>query len=98
LKLRLPWKWDELRQKLLLTREEKRVIIFILAAIVLGLGTKCYRDKHPPPPLPDADAKQRWGKHAAPPPSPARKSSRKPRKKLSPSVTPTVSEDLESKF
>jgi hypothetical protein len=97
LKLQLPWKWDELRQKLLLTREEKRVIIFILAAIVLGLGTKCYRDKHPPP-LPDADAKQRWGKHAAPPLSPAPKPSRKPRKKLSPSVTPSFSEHSESRF
>jgi hypothetical protein len=93
LKLRLPWKLEELWQKLVLTREEKRVIIFILATVVLGLGTKCYRDKHPQP-LPDADAKHRWREHA----TPAAKPSRKPRKKLSPSVTPTVSEDSESKF
>jgi hypothetical protein len=46
LKLRRPWNWSEFRQKLVLTPEEKRVIIFVLAAFVLGFGTKCYRDRH----------------------------------------------------
>ena len=35
-----------------LTPEEKRVVAFVLAAFVLGLGTKYYRDNHrqsPPP-------------------------------------------------
>jgi hypothetical protein len=49
LNLRLRHKWYELRQKLVLTPEEKRVIVFVIAALVLGLGTKCYRDKHPQP-------------------------------------------------
>jgi hypothetical protein len=29
---------------------EKRVVVFVLAAFVLGLVTKCYRDAHPSPP------------------------------------------------
>jgi hypothetical protein len=82
LKLRLPWKLDELRQKLVLTPEEKRVIAFVIAAFVLGLGTKCYRDKHPQP-LPYIDPKHPWRKDAMPPPSstPKGKRSRKPRAK-----------------
>jgi hypothetical protein len=49
--LKLPerWQWDELRHKLVLTPEEKRVILFVVAALVLGVGTKCYRDTHPRP-------------------------------------------------
>jgi len=49
--LKLPerWQWDELRHKLVLTPEEKRVILFVVAALVLGLGTKCGRDTHPGP-------------------------------------------------
>jgi hypothetical protein len=51
--LKLPerWQWDELRHKLVLTPEEKRVILFVVAALVLGLGTKCCRDTHPRPPV-----------------------------------------------
>jgi len=41
------WNWDELRHKLVLTPEEKRVIVFVVAAFILGFGTKCYRDSHP---------------------------------------------------
>jgi len=50
--LKLPerWTWEELRHKLVLTPEEKRVIVFIIAALILGLGTKCYRDTHPQSP------------------------------------------------
>jgi len=49
--LKLPerWQWEELRHKLVLTPEEKRVILFVVAAFLLGLGTKCYRDTHPRP-------------------------------------------------
>jgi hypothetical protein len=52
--LKLPerWQWEELRHKLVLTPEEKRVILFVVAAFLLGLGTKCYRDTHPRPPVP----------------------------------------------
>jgi hypothetical protein len=47
--LNLPdrWTWAELRHRFVLTSEEKRVICFVIAALLLGLGTKCYRDKHP---------------------------------------------------
>jgi hypothetical protein len=45
------WTWGELRQRLVLTPEEKRVIGFILVAFLLGLGTKCYRDAHPHEPV-----------------------------------------------
>jgi hypothetical protein len=31
---------------------EKRVAVFVLAAFVLGLVTKCYRDTHPSRALP----------------------------------------------
>jgi hypothetical protein len=41
---------EPLRQRLILTREEKRVIIFLMAALALGFATKCYRDAHPPRP------------------------------------------------
>ncbi len=45
------WKWDELKHRLVLTPEEKRVVSFVVAALILGLGTKCYRDGHPRPPV-----------------------------------------------
>ena len=40
------WTWAELRHKFVLTPEEKRVIGFVIAALLLGLGTKYYRDTH----------------------------------------------------
>jgi hypothetical protein len=50
LKFPARWKFGELKQRLVLTSEEKRVIAFILAAFVLGLAAKHYRDTHPQPP------------------------------------------------
>lgn len=49
LKLKPHWrlKFDQARQRFLLTSTEKRVVLFVLAAFALGLGTKCYRDAHP---------------------------------------------------
>jgi hypothetical protein len=41
------WTWAELRHKFVLTPEEKRVIGFVIAAFLLGLVTKCYRDSRP---------------------------------------------------
>jgi hypothetical protein len=38
-----------LSQRLVLTREELRVIIFIVTALVLGLTARHYRDLRPPP-------------------------------------------------
>jgi len=47
--LQSPWRvQDELVHRFVLTPEEKWVLIFILAAFVLGLTTKQYRDTHPP--------------------------------------------------
>jgi len=43
------WRWEELRHRFVLTSEEKRVIAFIIVALLLGVATKCYRDTHPQP-------------------------------------------------
>jgi hypothetical protein len=43
-------RFDALRQRLVLTPEEKRVIVFVLIALILGLATKHYRDTHPQAP------------------------------------------------
>jgi hypothetical protein len=44
LKKPLRFRFDEVRQRFRLTPTEKRVAVFVLAAFVLGLATKCYRD------------------------------------------------------
>jgi len=36
------------RHRLVLTREEKRVLAFVVIAFALGLTTKHYRENHPP--------------------------------------------------
>ena len=38
------------RQIFVLTPEEKRTVVFIVGALILGLGTKHYRQKHFVPP------------------------------------------------
>ncbi len=38
---------SELRDRVVLTPEEKRVVTFIIAAFLLGVSTKCYRDARP---------------------------------------------------
>jgi hypothetical protein len=43
------FKFDEVRQRFRLTSTERRVAVFVAAAFVLGLVTKCYRDAHPSP-------------------------------------------------
>jgi KTSC domain len=55
------WSWEELRHRFVLTAEEKRVVAFVLAAFILGVGTKCYRDTHPrhPPPIEQKHKRQR---------------------------------------
>jgi hypothetical protein len=42
-------RFDEVRQRFRLTPMEKRVAVFVVAAFVLGLVTKCYRDAHSSP-------------------------------------------------
>ncbi|PYK22080.1 MAG: hypothetical protein DME56_02280 [Verrucomicrobia bacterium] len=46
------FKFDEVRQRFRLTPVERRVTLFIIAAFLLGLITKCYRDAHPQMPTP----------------------------------------------
>src|SRR5256885_3414554 len=43
------FKFDEVRQRFRLTPTEGRVVVFVAAAFVLGLITKCYRDGHSSP-------------------------------------------------
>jgi hypothetical protein len=43
------FKFDEVRQRFRLTPTERRVALFVAAAFVLGLVTKCYRDAQPSP-------------------------------------------------
>ena len=49
------FKFTEVRHRLRLTPTEKRVVLFVLAAFVLGLITECYRDAHPSPVLPQSN-------------------------------------------
>lgn len=48
-KKRRIFKFNEVSQRLRLTSTEKRVAVFVVAAFLLGLTTKCYRDTHPSP-------------------------------------------------
>ena len=43
------FKFAEVRHRFRLTPTEKRVAVFVVAAFVLGLATKCYRDAHASP-------------------------------------------------
>ncbi|HLW36571.1 MAG TPA: hypothetical protein VKS98_13020 [Chthoniobacterales bacterium] len=51
MKIPSTWRWEELRHRLVLTSEEKRVVTFVIAALLLGVGTKHYREGRPKPPL-----------------------------------------------
>jgi hypothetical protein len=57
----MPKRWrftlDQARQRFRLTSTEKRVVVFVLAAFVLGLVTKCYRDAHPAPAPAQSDSR-----------------------------------------
>jgi len=83
LKFPARWKFEELKQRLVLTREEKRVIVFILAAFVLGLVAKHYRVTHPQPTTIDKKHPYSHTQGISPSPSqpmtPTRKRMRKPR-------------------
>ena len=51
------FKLDQARQRFRLTSTETRVVVFVLAAFVLGLVTKCYRDAHPSPAPAQSDSR-----------------------------------------
>ncbi|HWX18053.1 MAG TPA: hypothetical protein VNY07_15865 [Chthoniobacterales bacterium] len=65
------------RQIFVLTPEEKRVLVFVLVAFVLGLGAKHYRDTHPQPP-PHIDKTHPWRTPATTPTPAPQKAQRKP--------------------
>jgi hypothetical protein len=56
------FKFEQVRQRFRLTPTEKRVAVFVLAAFLLGLVTKCYRDAHPSPAAIESNANH--GRHA----------------------------------
>ena len=53
------------RQIFVLTPEEKKAAACIVAALILGVGTKQYRAEHPRPPLPATEKQQLAAKVAA---------------------------------
>jgi len=93
LKFPAHWTFDELKQRLVLTREEKRVIIFILAAFVLGLVAKHYRATHPQP-VPYIDKRHPWRKYQTAPSSSPPKSTRRKSRNKNESATPLPSPSI----
>jgi hypothetical protein len=82
-------RWDALRQRLVLTPEEKRVIAFVLIAFVLGVGTKYYRDAHPQPPsYIDKRHLRSRAQHVTPSPSYSPESTLRKSRKADPIATP----------
>jgi hypothetical protein len=51
-----------------LTRQEMRVLIFVIAAFLLGLGAKHYRAAHPAPVAVEKAGKAKSSKHESPTP------------------------------
>jgi hypothetical protein len=72
------FKFDEVRQRFRLTPTEKRIAVFVLAAFVLGLATKCYRDAHPSASLLQPNKTRTKFASPAPGSIPARKRTAKP--------------------
>ncbi len=88
-----------------LTPEEKRIVAFVMLMILLGVGVKKYRTRHPPAPISAEVRKHPWMRKLPPLPlatpgsaqaasdSTARPRSRKPRKKKpAPQEEPTPSD------
>jgi hypothetical protein len=57
-----PARFEALRNRLVLTPKERRVIAFVVTAFLLGLCAKCYRENHPQKP-PQMDKKHSGQKH-----------------------------------
>lgn len=62
-------RFEALRQRFVLTREEKCVIAFVLLAFALGLAVKHYRDIHPQPLAPPSKKNHRSGLYSPSPTS-----------------------------
>ena len=69
-----------LRQRFILTREEQKVIVFVFAVFVLGVGAKYYREAHPQPSQPFDTKHQRRTDQLSESSSP-QKAEKKPQKK-----------------
>jgi hypothetical protein len=74
------FKFGEARQRFRLTPTEIRVAAFVVAAFALGLITKCYRDAHQSPSLPQPNKTRTKFASPAPASTPARKRTGKARK------------------
>ena len=91
------FKFGEARQRFRLTPTEIRVAAFVVAAFALGLITKCYRDAHQSPSLPQPNKTRTKFASPAPASTPARKRTGKARKQSpQPSSVAHVQETLES--
>jgi hypothetical protein len=65
-------RWKTLRQRLVLTAEEKRVLIFLLIAFLLGLTIKHYRATRPQAAT-TIEARESLGPEPAPKKSPRKR-------------------------
>jgi hypothetical protein len=100
LKERWRSRFDALKQRFVLTREEKRVIIFIVVAFALGLTARHYRGAHSP--IPDKiDNKHSYSRAqgASPSSTPSRKNARmsSPKKNVEPTAFPNMNRVLTDK-
>jgi hypothetical protein len=89
--------FDALKQRFVLTREEKRVIIFIVVAFALGLTARHYRGAHSPAPN-KIDNKHSYtrAQRASPSSAPSRKNTRTSSQKKSaePTAFPNINRAL----
>jgi len=91
------FKFDEVMQRFRLTPTEKRIAVFVLAAFVLGLATKCYRDAHPSASLLQPNKTRTKFASPASGSTPARKRTAKARKRgAQPAAEAQAPEMLES--
>jgi len=97
LKERWRSRFDALKQRFVLTREEKRVIIFIVVAFALGLTARHYRGAHSPAPD-KVDNKHSYSRaqRASSLSTPSRKNARtsSPKKNVEPTAFPNVNRVL----
>jgi hypothetical protein len=89
--------FDALKQRFVLTREEKRVIIFIVVAFALGLTARHYRGAHSPTPN-KIDNKHSYtrAQRASPSSTPPRKNTRmsSQKKNVEPTAFPNINRAL----
>jgi hypothetical protein len=93
LKRRLLSLFNSLKERSILTPEEKRVLCFVLMAFLLGVTVKHYRDAHRETSLPaNANHPSARSDHATTSPQP-KKTYKKQRKKTSDATRPAESKE-----